>query len=108
MHSPAALRGALSTALAVATGCIDAGPGYSNGYENVTVDGSDTQGHVPPPIGYECYPHYFVRDGYVYDVNGHYYKEHNGHWSILRGAPSLVRHQEPEVSNDRRCFEYPP
>jgi hypothetical protein len=110
MQSSATLRGALSIALALATGCanLDAGPGYSNGYGNVTVAGSDVQNHVPPPVGYQCYPHYFVRDGYVYDVNGHYYKEHNGYWSTMRGTPSLVRYQEPEVSNDPRCTQYPP
>jgi hypothetical protein len=108
MQSSATLRGALSTVLALAGGCTSMDTGYSNGYGNVTVDGSESQGHVLPPVGYQCYPHYFVRDGYVYDVYGHYYKEHNGHWSMLRSAPSLVRYQEPEVSNDPRCFKYPP
>jgi len=112
MRSRAA-TGGLSAALALTTACwginsIDSGPGYSNGYENVTVDGTDAHAHVLPPVGYECYPHYFVRDGYVYDVHGHYYKEHNGDWTLLRGAPSLVRYQEPEMSNERRCVEYPP
>jgi hypothetical protein len=97
----------------MATACstldaIDRGPGYFNGYENVGVDGTDTKEHALPPVGYECYPHYFVGDGYVYNVHGHYYKEHNGDWTILRRAPSLVRYQEPEVSNERRCVEYPP
>jgi len=107
MRSRAAIRASLPAALLLTTACIDRGPGYFNGYENVTVDGTSTQAHVLPPVGYECYPHYFVRDGYVYDVYGHYYKEHNGNWSILRGAPSLVRYQEPEVSSDRRCLGYP-
>jgi hypothetical protein len=108
MRSRAAIRGGLPAALLLAAACINRGPGYSNGYENVNVDGTDTQAHVLPPVGYECYPHYLVHDGYVYDVNGHYYKEHNGDWSIVRRAPSMVRYQEPEVSNDRRCLEYPP
>jgi hypothetical protein len=100
------------TALAVATACstldaIDKGPGYDDGYGNASVEAADSPGHVLPPVGYQCYPRYAVRDGYVYDVYGHYYKEHNGDWSILRGAPSLVRYQEPEVSNDRRCVGYP-
>jgi hypothetical protein len=97
----------------MATACstidaIDRGPGYSNGYGNVGVDSNSDTEHVLPPLGYECYPHYFVGDGYVYDVYGHYYKEHNGDWTILRGAPSLVRYQEPDVSNDRPCLENPP
>jgi hypothetical protein len=108
MRCRAAIRAGLPAALLLATACIDRGPGYSNGYENVNVDGTSPQSHVLPPVGYECYPHYFVRDGYVYDVNGHYYKEHDGNWSILRGAPSLVRYQDAEVSNDRRCFESAP
>jgi hypothetical protein len=108
MRSRAAIRVGLPAALLLATACINRGPGYSNGYGNVNVDGTDTQAHVLPPVGYECYPHYLDHDGYVYDVNGHYYKEHNGGWSILRRAPSMVRYQEPEVSNDRRCLEYPP
>jgi hypothetical protein len=62
---------------------------------------------VLPPVGYECYPHYFVGDGYVYDVYGHYYKEHNGDWSILRSAPSLVKYQKPAVSNEPRCVQNP-
>jgi hypothetical protein len=109
MRCRAAIRGGVA-ALAVATACCNInnwGPGYSNGYGNVGVDGTDTQMHAPPPVGYECYPHYFVGDGYVYEVQGHYYKEHNGNWSVLRNAPSLVRYQEPEVSHDRRCVGYP-
>jgi hypothetical protein len=108
MRSRAAIREALPAALILATGCINRGPGYANGYENVRVDGTDAQAHVLPPIGSECYPHYLVRDGYVYDVDGHYYKEHNGDWTVLRGPPSLVRYQDPEVSDDPRCLEYPP
>jgi hypothetical protein len=107
MRTQAAIRACLPVALLLATACIDRGPGYSNGYGNVNIDGTDGQAHVLPPVGYECYPHYFVRDGYVYDVNGHYYKEHDGHWRILRGAPSLVTYQQPEFSNDRHCFEAP-
>ncbi len=105
MRSRAAIREALPAALLLVAACINRGPGYSSGYGNVNVDGTDTQAHVLPPIGYNCYPHYFGRDGYVYDVHGHYYKEHNGDWSILRGAPSFVRYQEPEVSSDPRCLE---
>lgn len=101
------IRGGLLAAVLLATACIDRGPGYSSGYGNVNIDGSDGQGHVLPPVGYDCYPHYFVRDGYVYDVNGHYYKEHDGHWNRLLRAPSLVAYQQPEVSNDRRCFLSP-
>jgi|HubBroStandDraft_5_1064220.scaffolds.fasta_scaffold1069977_1 hypothetical protein len=108
MRCRAAIRASLPAALLLATACIDRGPGYSNGYGNVNVGSTYGQGHALPPVGYECYPHYFARDGYVYDVHGHYYKEHDGNWSILRGAPSLVRYQEPEVSNDPRCLESPP
>jgi len=108
MPSRAAIRASLPAALLLVTACIDRGPGYSNGYGNVNVGSTYDQGHALPPVGYECYPHYFARDGYVYDVHGHYYKEHDGNWSILRGAPSLVRYQEPEVSNDPRCLESPP
>jgi hypothetical protein len=108
MQSRAALRQSLPAALLLAAACINRGPGYSNGYGHVNVEGTDTQAHVLPPVGYECYPHYFGRDGYVYDVHGHYYREHDGDWSILQGTPSVVRYQEPEVSNDRRCLEYPP
>jgi hypothetical protein len=107
MRARAAIRGALPAAVLLATACIDRGPGYANGYGNENVDGTAAQAHVLPPVGYDCYPHYFVRDGYVYDVNGHYYKEHDGHWIVLRGAPSLVAYQQPEVSNDRRCFLSP-
>ena len=112
MRCRAAIQGGLSAALALTAACgdldaIDRGPGYSNGYENVVVGGTETEGHVLPPVGYQCYPHYLVRDGYVYDVHGHYYKEHNGDWSLLRGAPSLVRYQAPEVSHERRCVENP-
>ncbi len=113
MRCRAAIRGGVTTALALATACseidaVDKGPGYSNGYGNVTVAQYDPPGHVLPPVGYECYPRYFAGDGYVYDVHGHYYKEHNGEWSVLRSAPSLVRDQRPEVSQDPRCHEYPP
>lgn len=108
MRSRVAIREGLPAALLLATACINGGPGYSNGYGNVNVDGTATQAHVLPPVGYDCYPHYLVHDRYVYDVNGYYYEEHDGDWSILRRAPSLVRYQEPEVSSDRRCLESPP
>jgi hypothetical protein len=108
MRSRAAIYAGLTAALLLTTACIDRGPGYSNGYGHVNVDGTAPPAHVLPPIGYECYPHYLVRDAYIYDVNGYYYREHNGDWSVLRGAPSAVRYQEPEVSSDRRCLEYPP
>ncbi|HTB76438.1 MAG TPA: hypothetical protein VK762_24490 [Polyangiaceae bacterium] len=109
MRSRAAIRECLPAALLLATACIDRGPGYGNSYGNVNVYGTASEAHVLPPIGYDCYPHYLARDGgYVYDVNGHYYKEHDGDWSVLRDAPSLVRYQTPEVSSDRRCLEYPP
>jgi len=103
MRLSAAISGGLSAALVLAPAC--GGAGYSNGYGNVNVDGTENQAPMVPPVGYECYPHYFVGDGYVYDVDGHYYKEHNGDWSMLRSAPSLVRYQQPEVSKDRRCVE---
>jgi hypothetical protein len=114
MRCQVALRVGLSAALALTTACsgidaIDRGPGYENGYGNTTVDGTDERpGHVLPPVGYQCYPHYFVGDGYVYDVHGYLYKEHDGEWSTLRSAPSLVRYQTPEVSRDPRCSVYPP
>jgi hypothetical protein len=103
MRSRAAIRVVLPAALLLSA-CIDAGPGYSNGYEHVNVDGSYAHAEVLPPVGYYCYPHWFERDGYVYNVNGLYYKDHDGNWSIMRGAPSLVRYEEPELSNDPRCL----
>lgn len=108
MRCEAAIWGGLGGTLALAIACgdvdvIEKGPGYSNGYGNVTVDGTDSQAHVLPPVGYECYPHYFVSDGSVYDVHGHYYKEHDGHWSILRSAPSVVRYQKPKVRSEPPC-----
>lgn len=106
MRRQAAIRGGLSAALALATACW--GGGYSNGYGNVNVDGTEMQAPVLPPVGYRCYPRYFVGDGYVYDVDGHYYKEHNGDWSVLRSPPSLVRYEKPEISNDRNCVQPPP
>jgi hypothetical protein len=108
-----AIRPSLTAALALVSACrtvqaIDRGPGgYDNGIENATVDGTDNQGPVLPPVGYDCYPHYFVGDGYVYDVHGQYYKEQKGDWSLLRSAPSLVRYQKPEVSREPRCLENP-
>jgi hypothetical protein len=49
-------------------------------------------------VGAECYPRYRVHGGYVYDVNGHYYREHNGDWTVLRSAPSEILTERPEVS----------
>jgi hypothetical protein len=108
----ALFRLARSAALALLTACASA-PGYDSGYGNVTVDGSDTGSHGRlPPIGYWCYPHYRVRDGYVYDVYGHYYKEHNGDWSAMRGAPSAVRsairYEPPVIGDTRACLGEPP
>ena len=65
LAATAAIREALPAALLMVAACITRGPGYSNGYGNVNVDGTDTQAHVLPPIGYNCYPHDFGRDGYV-------------------------------------------
>jgi hypothetical protein len=113
MRSRGPIRCAALAALALATACstldaIDRGPGYFNGYGNVTVDGTDTSGRTLPPVGYECYPHYRVKGGYVYDVHGYYYKNQDGSWSILRSAPSEVRYEDPILSGQRRCIEYPP
>ena len=111
MRCRAAIHGGLSAAVALASGCqavqdINKGPGYANGIDTATVDGTDNiEERVLPPVGYQCYPRYFVGDGYVYDVHGHYYKEHNGDWRILRSVPSLVRYQKPEVSNEPGCVQ---
>ena len=111
MRCRAAVQRCLSAALALATACdaiqaINRGPGYANGVDTATVDGIDSvEQRVLPPVGYQCYPHYFTGDGYVYDVHGHYYKEHHGDWSALRSAPSLVRYQKPEVSNEPGCLQ---
>jgi hypothetical protein len=114
MRCRAPIVGGLAATLALTIGCdafyaANRGPGYYNGWENVTVNTiNESPGHVLPPIGYQCYPHYFDRNGTVYDVHGLYYKEHHGDWSILRGEPTLVRYQTPVVSHERRCLEYPP
>jgi hypothetical protein len=107
MGSRGPIRCAALAALALATAC-GWGTGYSNGYGNVTVDGTDTSGRKLPPVGYECYPHYRVKGGYVYDVHGYYYKNHDGSWSILRSAPSEVRYEDPIISGPPSCIEYPP
>jgi hypothetical protein len=107
------VRDCLPAALALVTACgafedINRGPGYENGVDNSTVGGTDSEEQrVLPPVGYDCYPHYFVGDGYVYDVHGHYYKEHNGDWSKLRGPPTRVRYQQPEINKDPRCLLNP-
>lgn len=110
MRSRGPIGCAALAALALATACgwSEWGEGYSNGYGNVTVDGTDTSGRKLPPVGYECYPHYRVRGGYVYDVHGYYYKNVDGSWRILRSAPSEVRYEDPIVSGPRGCIEYPP
>ena len=51
MRSRPAIREGLPVALLLATACINRGPGYSNGYENVNVDGTDAQAHVLPRSG---------------------------------------------------------
>jgi hypothetical protein len=110
MQCRGAIRIGTSSAMTLLMACrridlIDSGPGYDNGYENATVDGNGSEWHVLPPVGSGCYPRYVAGDGYVYDVHGHYYEEHGGHWRLLRSTPSLVRHQKPEVSNERRCMK---
>ena len=73
----------------LATACrtiqaINNGPGYANGIDTATVGGSDNdEQRVLPPVGYD----------------------HNGDWSVLRSAPSLVRYQKPEVRSEPRCVE---
>jgi hypothetical protein len=93
-------RGALAS-VALTVAC--ATNSYSNGLGSTTVDGSDAESHKLPPVGAQCYPRYRVHDGYVYDVYGHYYKEHNGEWSVLRSAPHEIRHERPEVSGQSGC-----
>jgi hypothetical protein len=100
------MRNVTMALVALATACTSSG--YSSGYDNVTVDGTQSQEHQLPPVGYECYPRYRTRDGYVYNVNGVYYHERNGNWSILRSTPKQVRYEEPVISNERRCLGYPP
>ena len=69
----------------------------------MTVDGSDSESHQLPPVGFQCSPRYPVHDAYVYDVNGHYYQEHDGHWTSLRWAPTEVRYERPEVRGGPGC-----
>jgi hypothetical protein len=74
------------TLLVLAIACT----GYADvdGYPATYVDN--------PPVGIETYPRYSFHDGYVYDVGGRYYHQHNGHWAVYRDAPREIAHEHPE------------
>jgi hypothetical protein len=65
------------------------GGGYADvdGYDAVYVDG-------PPAVNIDTYPRYRFRDGYVYDVNGHYYHQHGGRWVSYRALPREAVREE--------------
>jgi hypothetical protein len=73
---------------ALALALAACGTGY------VGVDGYDAAYVQAPPPGIDAYPRYSFRDGYVYDVNGRYYHQHEGRWVAFR-------HEPPEVARAR-------
>ena len=86
----------LCAVVASAIGCT----GYTelDGYEASYVD--------RPPPGIEYYPRYTFHDGYVYDVDGRYYHQHNGRWAVYHSAPAEIRGRHPEVRYDRGRAEH--
>jgi hypothetical protein len=79
----AALFAFATTASAVV---VSACAGYA------TVDGYDAEYVDTPPANVAVYPQYTFADGYVYDVHGRYYHQHNGRWVAYRSAPrGMVR-----------------
>lgn len=86
LRSPSFVRVLSGTVFVLATGCT----AYADvdGYPAAYVDS--------PPIGIETYPRYAFHDGYVYDVRGRYYHQHNGHWAVYREAPREITHEHPE------------
>jgi hypothetical protein len=84
-----------SVAVALAAGCA----GYAS------VDGYDAAYIDNPPAGIEYYPRYAFHDGYVYDVRGHYYHQHDGRWVVYRNAPVEIAHAHPVVHDDRGRME---
>lgn len=75
------LTGAVA-GLAFCAGCA----GYA------TVDGYDATYVAAAPPGIYAYPRYPFHDGYVYNVHGRYYHQHNGRWVAYRHAPPGIPH----------------
>jgi hypothetical protein len=90
MNNQPKVRSALVTAaLLAATSSailVSACAGYA------TVDGYDAEYVDNAPANVEVYPQYRFADGYVYDVHGRYYHQHEGRWVAYRSAPrGMVR-----------------
>lgn len=73
--------------------------GCAGGY--IDVDGYDAAYVEAAPVGIETYPRYAFRDGYVYDVNGRFYHQHNGRWVTYRTAPPEVARARAEHERGR-------
>lgn len=72
-----AAAGGLALSLAAA-GC---GGGY------VDVGGYDATYVPAPPVAIESYPHYVYDGAVVYDVDGRFYRRHEGRWVAYRHVP---------------------
>jgi hypothetical protein len=55
----------------------------------VDVDGYDAA-YASAPVGIESYPHYSYNGADVYDVDGHYYRQHEGRWVTYHRVPAEV------------------
>lgn len=77
------LASACGAALALAlAGCA---AGYTD------VDGYQAA-YVTPPAAVVSYPRYAYGGGYVYDVDGRYYRHYHGRWvTYHRAPPEVVR-----------------
>jgi hypothetical protein len=80
MTRRAARLACIVASVALSAACV----GYA------TVDGWDAAYVSAPPPGIYGYPRYPFHDGYVYDVGGHYYHQHNGRWVAYRSRPPGV------------------
>ena len=70
------------------------------------IDGYQARYVQQPPPGVEYFPRYPFHDGYVYDVQGRYYHDHNGRWAVYRTAPGEIRNQHPGVRDERGRTEH--
>ena len=53
---------------------------------SLSVDGYEAS-YVERPAEIERYPHYAYRGTTVYEINGRYYREHEGRWVVYRERP---------------------
>lgn len=88
--------------VALAAGCAGGYVGYDTGTTGAYIEDDG------PPVGVdvETYPRAYYDGGYVYNVNGRYYRRHGDHgWYRYREAPHGVHFERGHYEHHDHDFD---